>query len=106
MDKFEQMVRTWTGMTPEQQKSGMELTRGKCLCPTCPTYTGCAGKSKELVFCAAGRSFVCIADDKGCICPGCPVTPEYGMKNQKFCLRGSEPAQRYVTTLFGGNTPR
>jgi hypothetical protein len=103
MDKFEQMVRSWTGMTPEQQKSGMEMTRAKCLCPGCPTYTGCAGKSKELVFCATGRSFVCISDDKGCKCPGCPVTPEYGMKNQKFCLRGSEPAQRYVNGVLGAS---
>jgi hypothetical protein len=101
MDTFEQMVRSWTGLTPEQQKSGMEMTRGKCLCPSCPTYTGCAEKSKELVFCATGRSFVCISDDKGCKCPGCPVTPEYGMKNQKFCLRGSEPAQRFVNAVLG-----
>ena len=103
MDTFEQMVRGWTGMTPEQQKSGMELTRRKCRCPTCPSYTSCAGKSGELVFCATGRSFVCITGDRGCVCPSCPVTPEYGMKNQKFCLRGSEPAQRYVGTVMGSS---
>ena len=104
MDTFEQMVRDWTKMTPEEQKMGMKMTQGKCLCPSCPTYTPCAGKGSELVFCATGRSFICITDDRGCKCPDCPVTPEYGMKNQKYCLRGSEPAQRYVNTVIG--TPR
>jgi hypothetical protein len=101
MDKFEQMVMSWTRLTPEEQKSGIEITRRKCLCPKCPTYNGCAGKSGELVFCATGRSFVCILVDNDCKCPECPVTPEYGMKNQKFCLRGSEPAQRYVNAVLG-----
>jgi hypothetical protein len=101
MDTFEQMVRNWMGMTPEQQKTGMMMTREKCRCPGCPSYTLCAGVSSERVFCATGRSFVCIGEDNGCICPDCPVTPEYGMKNMKYCLRGSEPAQRYVMGVLG-----
>jgi hypothetical protein len=103
MDTFEQMVRNWMGMSPEQQKTGMEMTRKKCICPVCPSYTGCAEKAGELVFCATGRSFVCITEDRGCICPDCPVMPEYGMKNQAFCIRGSEPAQRYVIGVIGAN---
>jgi hypothetical protein len=49
---------------------------------------------------------VCITEDRGCVCPTCPVTPEYGMKNDKYCLRGSEPAQRYVGTVLGNSTGR
>ena len=76
MDSFENMVRNQVGMTPEEQKAGMNMTRDKCLCPDCPGYTSCAEKGGELVFCATGRSFVCITKDRGCICPDCPVTPE------------------------------
>jgi len=33
MDKFEQMAQMWGEMTPEEQKKGMEMEKGKSLCP-------------------------------------------------------------------------
>ena len=106
MDKFEQMVQMWQKMSPEEQRKGLEMEKGKCICPKCPTYTNCAKNAKELLFCATGKSFMCISEEKGCNCPTCPVTPEYGMKYQKFCLRGSEMAQRYEKTIWGTSLNR
>jgi len=106
MDKFEQMVQMWGKKTPEEQQTGMEMEKKKCICPGCPTYNQCAKNGKELLFCATGKSFMCISDDKGCICPTCPVTPEYGMKYKDFCLKGSEMAQRYEHTIWGSSLNR
>jgi hypothetical protein len=64
MDKFEQMVQMWQKKTPEEQKKGLEMEKGKCICPNCPTYTTCAKNAKELLFCATGKSFMCIVEDK------------------------------------------
>ena len=49
---------------------------------------------------------MCISDDKGCICPDCPVGKSVGLKYQKFCLKGSEMAQRYENTLWGTSLNR
>jgi len=106
MDKFEQMAEMWQKMTPEEQRIGLEIEKGKCICPKCPTYTTCAKNAKELLFCATGKSFMCISEEKSCNCPTCPVTPEYGMKYKKFCLRGSEMAQRYENTIWGASLNR
>ncbi len=48
-----------------------------------------------------GKSFMCITNEKGCICPDCPVTKEYGLKNTFFCMKGAEKAQRYENSLWG-----
>lgn len=106
MDKFEQMAEAWQKMTPEEQRAGLEMYKEKCICPTCPTYNDCAKNAKERLFCAIGKSFMCISEAKICMCPGCPVTPEYGMKYQKFCSKGSEMAQRYEKTLWGTSLNR
>jgi hypothetical protein len=106
MDKFEQMSEAFQKMTPEEQRAGMEKGRADCICPKCPTYTLCAKNAQELLFCATGKSFMCISEERSCNCPTCPVTPEYGMKYQKFCLRGSEMAQRYENTLWGTSLNR
>jgi hypothetical protein len=106
MDKFEQMAEAWQKMTPEEQKAGLEMYKQKCICPGCKTYNDCAKNAKERLFCATGKSFMCISEEKSCLCPTCPVTPEYGMKYQKFCLRGSEMAQRYEHSLWGASLNR
>jgi hypothetical protein len=89
------------GMTPEERKESDEKYRGLCTCPVCPTYAGCAKTKKELLFCASGKSFLCISEEKGCICPQCPVSVEFGQKHRFFCTRGSEKAQRFERALWG-----
>ena len=49
---------------------------------------------------------MCISDDKGCSCPQCPIGKEVGLKYKKFCLKGSEMAQRYENTLWGTSLNR
>jgi hypothetical protein len=104
--EIEQMVDMWQKMTPAEQRNGMEMGRAKCFCTKCPPYTSCAKNAQELLFCATGKSFMRISDEKSCLCPTCPVTPEYGLKYQKFCIRGSEMAQRYENTLWGTSLNR
>ncbi len=101
MDKFEEMIKAMKGMSQAEMAAAVEKFSGMCTCPGCPTYTSCAKKAKELLFCATGKSFMCITFEKECICPSCPVTPEFGLKHTLFCLKGSEKAQRYEHTIWG-----
>ena len=81
-------------MSPEEKKNKvMEM----CTCKRCPSYKDCAaeGGSTELGFCFpdVGKSS-CIGEEKGCICPQCPVTPMMQLANTFFCTRGSEMEQK------------
>ncbi len=67
-----------------------------CNCPQCPTHTECAKKAMETLFCVTGRSFICMSEDRGCLCPVCPVASQLGLTRDFFCLRGSEAEQRYL----------
>ena len=79
-----------------------DAKKGECICPKCPTYTNCAKDAKEADFLfEREKSFMCITNEKGCICPDCPVTKEYGLKNKFFCMKGAEKAQRYENSLWG-----
>jgi len=101
MDQFEETMLSMTGMSPAEKEEAAKKFAALCTCPSCPTYTGCAKKAHELLFCATGKSFLCISDEMVCICPACPITPELGLKNKFFCMRGSEMAQRYEHALWG-----
>jgi hypothetical protein len=105
MDKFEQMMQTVKGMSPAELTKEMDKYKGVCICPKCPTHTTCAKKAQEILFCITGKSFMCISEDKGCNCPTCPVTPEFGLKNKSFCMKGAEKAQRYEHSLWGTKIP-
>jgi len=101
MDKYEEILNAMKKMSPAEMATAVEKYRGMCTCPSCPSYNRCAKNAKEMLFCATGKSFMCISDEKGCICPTCPVTPEFGLKNKFFCTRGAEKAQRYEHALWG-----
>lgn len=57
-----------------------------CICRRCPSYLDCR---EEIAFCIAGKS-KCIREEKGCLCPGCPVQGKMGFKHAYYCTRGSE----------------
>ncbi len=101
MDKFEQILSDLRKMSAEEQAKTYDGLKPKCICPGCPTYTNCAKNAKELLFCAYGKSFLCIDREKTCMCPNCPVTAELGLKKNFFCTRGAEKAQRYENALWG-----
>ena len=97
MDKFDDKMEKMKSMPPAEMAAVMTKVRGLCICVKCPTYTTCAKDAKELLFCAVGGSFMCIAKEKNCICPECPVASDLGLKHTFFCTRGAEKAQRYGT---------
>jgi hypothetical protein len=105
MDAFEDLMKKMKGMTAEQQAQWIAENKKVCICPTCPTHTNCAKKNEELLFCATGKSFMCISSEKGCMCPTCPVTKAIGLKYKSFCTRGAEKAQRYEHTIWGAKIP-
>jgi Protein of unknown function (DUF2769) len=67
-----------------------------CICPRCPTHTVCAKNAQENLFCVMGRSFHCITENSGCLCPVCPLFPQLGLNADAYCLRGAESSVRYV----------
>lgn len=75
-------------------EEGLERLRHECICVLCPTYTPCAAAAHELLYCFVGRSPGCIAEDRDCICPTCPVAEQVGLEFVLFCLHGSEQALR------------
>ena len=44
---------------------------------------------------------MCISDQKSCACPPCALGQSVGLKNNSFCTRGSEMAQRYEHSIWG-----
>jgi len=106
MDTFEQAMDAMSKMDKDEQSKKIGSMKDMCICPKCPSYTSCAKNAKELLFCATGKSFMCIDQEKGCICPGCPVTKQLGLKNKFFCTKGSEKAQRYEHTIWGASLVR
>jgi hypothetical protein len=101
VDQFEETILSMTGMSSEDRAESDKKFGALCMCPACPTYNRCAGNAQELLFCLMGKSFLCISDEKGCICPTCPVTTEFGFRHLFFCRRGNEKAQRYEHGLWG-----
>jgi hypothetical protein len=105
MDKFEQIMKAGKDMSPAEAKGATEKLINICTCPTCPTYNRCAKNANEIFFCGTGRSFMCISEEKGCICPSCPVTRELGLKYTFFCTKGAEKTIRYERSLWGTKIP-
>ncbi len=106
MDTFEKTMGDVKKKSAKEQAEFIADLKSKCPCPGCPTYNSCAGKAGEKLFCITGKSFMCITEDKGCACPTCPLAKQVGLKHQKYCLRGSEMAQRYEHTLWGASLVR
>lgn len=58
----------------------------KAFCGECPSYTG-TGET-ELGFCTVGKSSI-IKEEKGCLCPSCPVTKKMSLRWDYYCTQGS-----------------
>jgi hypothetical protein len=99
MDKFDQTVKSLMAVSLRERTTKIETLKSMCPCPGCPTYNACAKNAKEMLFCLIGKSFHCITQDKGCICPSCPLAKDAGITLDRFCLKGSEFEQRYLKML-------
>jgi hypothetical protein len=95
MDKFEECMKQLLPMNKQERWNLYDGLKGACICQSCPNYTLCAQGNGEVLFCLMGMSFRCIREDKGCICPGCSLFPEYGLTKKEYCMRGSEKDQRW-----------
>ncbi len=96
MDKFDQTMKMMKSLTPEDKKMKMDKFLDKCNCGSCPSYTECAKNDQEGIFCLMGNSFRCINEINGCNCPTCPVESDLSMKNDMYCMKGSEFENRYI----------
>lgn len=95
MDKFEQTMQNMTKISPQEGMKMLEAEISKCMCGQCPSYTNAARASGEGFFCGTGKSFRHITTQVNCLCGGCPVKSDLGLKHGFFCARGSEKALRY-----------
>ena len=87
--KFEELTNKITGRDEEDQKFIEDLKKN-CICHACPTYTNCARKSKELLFCILGKTR-CPVDERICLCPqNCNIYQKYDLKLSFYCSRGKE----------------
>jgi hypothetical protein len=94
-DPFVRTMKQMMTMPKDQVMKKVGELNKMCICGSCPTYTSCAKNAGESMFCAHGTSFHCITENKGCVCPTCPVTKPLGLKHQAYCMMGTEKAQRF-----------
>jgi len=83
---FEQVMEAMNRMTPEEREARIAELTELCICGSCPTYVE-TGET-ELVFCATRRSEL-IKEERGCLCPGCPVQDKMALRWDYYCLKGS-----------------
>ncbi len=74
----------------------MSMVKTMCICKSCRSYVP---EETELGFCHAlvGKSKI-ITEEKGCICPKCPVYMQMSLKNGYYCTRKSEMEQEIAKT--------
>jgi len=61
-----------------------KFASANCPCKQCPSYVDCG----ELAFCVKGKS-KCVKEERGCLCPGCPVQAKLGFSSVYYCTRGA-----------------
>jgi len=100
MDTFDTRILELGDKSGPEQAIAISSMKKVCTCPRCPTHTTCAKNAQENLFCIMGRSFHCISDNKGCLCPVCPLFLQLGLSADAYCLRGAELSVRYVKDLL------
>ena len=94
MDKFEEVLEKMAEMSDEQLNTLIDMQKKRiCICRDCPTYNQCINKNKEGLFCILGKS-ACELDKIECKCGECPAHTNFQMKNESYCIAGSEEEQR------------
>jgi hypothetical protein len=95
MDKYEKFLDDSKAWSRQQMDEWKRKNGGICTCPDCPTYTDCARRDDERLYCVSGASpGKCIDTMQGCICPDCPMTDMLELQNTYYCMHGSEKEQR------------
>jgi hypothetical protein len=94
MPKYTKLLEKLRMSSEEERSKFIFENKNLCVCRTCRSYNPCAEKNKEVLFCLAGESPICIKEAKGCYCHRCPFNFKAGLTKGFFCLRGSEEEQR------------
>ncbi len=91
-ETFEEKMAAMGDMSEEEIAQMIEDVKGVCksFCGECPTHTGT--EETGLAFCALGKSEI-INKEKGCLCPGCPITQRLALRWDYFCMKGSGKEQ-------------
>jgi hypothetical protein len=95
MDKFEQTMQDMRKTPLQEGMKVLQAEISKCMCGQCPAYTNAARALGESFFCGTGKSFRHITTLVNCLCGGCPVKGDLGLRHDSFCMKGSEKALRY-----------
>ena len=91
------------GMTAEEAdaqiaefEEKVSMVKTMCICKTCPSFVA---EETEVGFChpLVGKSKI-ITEEKGCVCPNCPVYKQMGLKLGYYCTRKSEIEQQTAKT--------
>jgi hypothetical protein len=96
MDKFEEKMEKLDskGLTDAEIRDKLLDEMGDlCICPDCPMYNQCAKENYEGLYCILGLS-KCNLEEDDCICPECEVAEDMELKNDLFCIKGSEKELR------------
>jgi hypothetical protein len=95
MDNSDQYLEKLSKMTEKDRLNEIESKKSLCICHKCNIYNDCAKSINELAYCLIGKSPKCILPgDAWCVCGICPLTKEFGLMNNTFCLEDSEEKQR------------
>ena len=101
MDEFDKTMKELKKLSADEREKILKEKKSQCICPTCPTYTHCSLNEQEKLFCAIGKSFMCISYEKGCICNDCQIKKDLGLKYTYYCSRGDEKGLRYEHSVWG-----
>ena len=75
-------------------KFDISMAPKKCICISCPTFADCG----EMAFCLSKKETCkAIKEEKGCLCPSCPVQEAMGFSHTYYCTRGGEKHQTSKT---------
>jgi hypothetical protein len=99
MDKFDETAQMFKNMSLDERMTRIHALAKRCACGSCPSYTECAKNDSEGIFCLKGTSFRCINEVKGCNCPSCDVEKDLSMKDNMYCINGSEFVNRYMEKM-------
>jgi hypothetical protein len=86
-------------MSADEKLVKMQSYMNMCACSKCASYANCGKIEKDAVFCLKGPSTMCADNMMNCICTSCPVESKLMMKNQMYCLNGSEFETRNMDKL-------
>lgn len=87
---FERNMESMSKMSPTELQTKIKEFDKICICGKCPTLFGTG--EKKLTFCEIWKSTI-IKNDKGCLCPGCPVQKTLSLRWDRYCLKGSGKEQ-------------